>query len=353
MKGHIRVYLARPVAAREEVRRRTLLWGIGALTLLSTSPVFGHHLARGAETLLRGTDRIGELCLVALHLVLAPVHDFFHLLLIAGVAYAAWDRACAWRRMRRALATVDVSNPALGDGFWMAAEKARVDPRLLRVVDGLPNPAFTTGWLWPRIYVARQLAERLSHAELAALLAHEGAHVSRRDPLRLSVLRFFARTLFWIPALTRLADDIADEAEIEADDRAAGDEPLILASAILSVAEWMPGERPAPRLAGAVGFTRDDMLERRIRRLAGEDTAVRTHVTRRSLMSAAAALALVWTSGVLMAHPLPGEPGHPGHAQHGSRRSTDCTRHEGLAILHVFCPGLSLGSIRHPCPHFA
>jgi hypothetical protein len=328
---------------------------IGALILLSTSPVFGHHLARGAETLLRGTDRIGELCLVALHLVLAPVHNVFHVLLIAGIAYAAWDRARAWRRMRRALAPVAMTRPAVGDRFWTAAEKACVDPRLLRVVDGLPNPAFTTGWLWPRIYVAQQLAERLSQDELAALLAHEGAHVSRRDPLRLSVLRFFARTLFWIPALTRLADDIADEAEIEADNRAAGDAPLVLASAILSVAAWTAGEtRAAAQLSGAVGFTGHDMLDRRIRRLAGEDTPVRTHVTRRSLLSAAAALALVWTSGVLMAHPLPGEPGHPGHAQHGSSpRPNDCTRHEGLAILHVFCPGLPLGSIHHPCPHFA
>ena len=65
-------YLAGTVAAREESRRRVLLLSIGALIVLSTSPVFGHHVTRGAETLLRGTDRIGEICLVALHLVLAP-----------------------------------------------------------------------------------------------------------------------------------------------------------------------------------------------------------------------------------------------------------------------------------------
>ena len=65
-------YLAGTVAAREESRRRVLLLSIGALIVLSTSPVFGHHVTGGAETLLRGTDRIGEICLVALHLVLAP-----------------------------------------------------------------------------------------------------------------------------------------------------------------------------------------------------------------------------------------------------------------------------------------
>ena len=41
--------------------------------------------------------------------------------------------------------------------------------------------------------------------------------IARRDPLRLSLMRFLACTLFYIPALRRLADDLTDEAEIEAD----------------------------------------------------------------------------------------------------------------------------------------
>lgn len=363
MRRPVHAYLARPVAAREERRRRAVLLGIGALLLLSTTPVFGHHLAHGGEALLRGTDRIGDLCLVALHIVFAPVHEFFHLLLAGGLIYAVWDRARAWRRMRRSLAPLDVAHPLEGDAFWTAALAAELDPARLRVVDGLPNPAFTAGWLRPRVFVARGLADRLSAAELTAVLAHEGAHVVRCDPLRLSLLRVFGRTLFWIPALARLADDVADEAEVEADDRAAGDQPLVLASAILAVAQWMPHDA-APgglvdaRLAGTVGFACHDMLERRIRRLAGEDTPVRTHVTRRSLGGAAAALALVWTSGLLMAHPLAAEAEHtgamPAPVQQEPRRSSpaECAHHGGPAILHIFCPGISLGAAHHPCPHF-
>lgn len=364
MRRRAPAYLARPVAAREERRRRVLLLGIGALILLSTTPVFGHHLARGGEALLQGTDRLGDLCLVALHIVLAPVHEFFHLLLAAGLVYAAWDRSRAWRRMRRTLAPLDAAHPRKGDAFWTAALAAGVDPARLRVVEGLPNPAFTAGWLLPRVYVARELAGRLSAAELTAVLAHEGAHVARRDPLRLSLLRVLGRTLFWIPALARLADDVADEAEVAADDRAAGDQPLVLAAAILAVAQSVPrdgapGGLPDARLAGGVGFTCHDILERRIRRLVGEDAAVRTHVTRRSLGGAAAALALVWTSGLLMAHPLAAGSGHAhamtAGAQQGARGSTpaECAHHAGPAILHVFCPGLSFGATRHPCPHFA
>ena len=353
MKRAVHDYLARPVAAREESRRRALLLSIGALIVLSTSPVLGHHLTGGAETLLRGTDHIGEVCLVALHLLLAPVHELFHVLLTAGIAYALFDRARAWYRMRRVLASTNVATVADSDALRRAAADAHLDHTRLRIVNDVPNPAFTTGWLRPRVYVAKKLIERLSHAELTAVLAHERAHVSRRDPLRLSVLRFFARTLFWIPALARLADDVADEAEVAADDEAAQNQPLVLASAILSVAQWItPAARHETRVTGAVGLVCHDMLERRVRRLAGEDTQVRSHVTRRSLMGAAAVLALVWSSGVLMAHPLPADAAYATHQQHG-QSGKNCMDHLGAAILHVFCPGLSVGRSHHDCPHFA
>lgn len=351
MKREGEAYLATPVAAREGAHRRTLLMTISALILLSTSPVFGHHLVSGAGTLLRGRDHLGELCLVALHHLLAPVHEFFHVLLIAGLAFAVWDRLRAWHRTRCVLSPLAVQPARDGDTFWEAAREAGLEPGLLRVVDGLPNPAFTTGWLRPRVFVASSLAQRLSRAELVAVLAHEDAHVMRRDPLRLSMFRFFGRTLFWIPALMRLADDAADEAEVQADDTAAARGPLALASALLALAQWNVGDARGIARGAAVGFSHHDLLERRVRRLAGEDTPVRTHVTRRSLIGAAVALALVWSSGVLMAHPLPTGSGH-GVATHGhAATSRDCTKHTGPPILHVFCPGLALGDERHPCPH--
>jgi len=345
-------YLAHSVAAREQVRRRTLLLGIGVLIVLSTSPVFGHHAMRGGEALLRGTDRIGELCLVALHLLLAPVHTGFHILLIVGVMYAAWDRLNAWRRLRGALRPLSIIRVEPRDRIWSAARRAGVDPTRIRVVEDAPNPAFTVGWWRPSIYLSRRLAFSLQPAELSALIAHEGAHAARRDPLRLSVFRFLGRTLFWLPALSRLAADMADEAEIEADDQAAADQPLVLASAILLVARWVQHGGPVEAASvGAVNFAQGDLVERRVRRLVGEDVPVRSRVTRRSILSAAGVLALVWTSGVLMAHPLPAG-GHGAHTRNGAPASRDCTHHDGFALLHLFCPGISFGSSHHHCPHF-
>lgn len=353
MKRQLRQYLAEPVAVREQARRRTLLSSIGVLIVLSTSPVFGHHMLWGGEALLRGTDRIGELCLVALHLLLAPVHTSFHVVLIAGVIYASWDRLRAWQRLRGALRSLAVSRIDPEDSIWSAALKAGVSPTLIRVVEDAPNPAFTLGWWRPSIYLSRRLAQSLRPEELTALIAHEGAHVARRDPLRLSLFRFLGRTLFWLPALSRLAADVADEAEIEADDRAAGGSPLMLASAIVSVAGWSD-RREARDLAivGMVGFAREDMIERRVRRLAGEDAPLGSHVTRRSIAGAGAALALVWTSGVLMAHPLPSHTEGSSHAQHGAASAWDCGHHRGPAIFHLFCPGIAMGSSHRDCPHF-
>ncbi|HEX8361207.1 MAG TPA: M56 family metallopeptidase [Longimicrobium sp.] len=323
------------LVTREEAHRRTLLLGIGALLLLSVSPVFGHHFASGLESALQGRDHVGALCVIALHALLQPVHVFFHVLVVAGLAYASYDRIAAARRVRRALEPLEATVPSAGDEFGRAARAAGVDPARVRVVRGLPNPAFTAGWLSPRVYVAAELGERLSPAELEALLAHEGAHVARRDPLRLSLLRFLALTLFWLPALRRLADDFADEAEIRADDRAARERPLALATALLSLASW------APQGDLAVGFAqRRSLLDRRIRRLAGEEPPVASHVTRASLVGAILALALVGASGAVMAHPLPED-----HAAH----PTHHCGHPGESLFeHLFCRAGAEGVV---CPH--
>jgi hypothetical protein len=229
----------------------------------------------------------------------------------------------------------------------------------ISVVEGLPNPAFTAGLWRPRIFVAQELQDVLDDAQLQAVLAHEAAHVIRRDPLRLSLLRFLACTLFYIPALRRLADDLADEAEIDADDAAAASgTALVLASAILRLAEWgtrlsgsSVARHPIP-FATFVGFQpfhpfqRADLLKRRILRLAGEPTTAGTHVTRRSLGAAAAVLIAVWVSGVMMAHPLPAET-----LPHMHATSPHCQHPGGLAITHIFCLGFHAHPSGAPCPH--
>jgi Zn-dependent protease with chaperone function len=332
---------SRDLITREEAHRRTLLLAIGTLLLFSVSPLFGHHFAEGLEQGLRGQDHLGAMCLIALHAILRPVHLLFHVLVVAGVLYASYDRLRAALRVRRTLSSLHTTAPVEGDRFWSAATAARLDPERLRVVRGLPNPAFTAGWFRPRVFVAEAVADRLSPEELQALLAHEGAHVDRRDPMRLSLLRFLALTLFWLPALRRLADDIADEAEIQADDRAAREQPLALASAILSLASWRTA---GPAWGEGVGFAqRTDLLDRRIRRLAGEEPAPVSRLTRRSVVGAMLALALVGASGAIMSHPLP--------VDHLAHPSNHCGHPGESPFGHLFCRWDVPRQAGRLCPH--
>lgn len=349
-------HLATNLPAREQARRRSLLLGVAALIVLSTSPIFGHHVAARADAMLEGHDHLLNVCLIALHHILAPVHFVSHTLLLVGLAYALWDRARAAHALWRTLNALESRQPMPGEPIGQAALRVGLDPDRLRIVQGLPNPAFTAGFWRPQVYVMASLVEVLDAGQLDSVLSHELAHVRRRDPLRLSLLRFLACTLFYIPALRRLADDLTDEAEIDADDRAASrGSALTLASAILALAEWGAAHRPigaAPLPFGAVGFQgfqRVDLLERRVRRLAGEDAEVGTHVTRRSLAGAGAVLVAVFVSGMMMAHPLPADTAETtGVASH---TAPHC-RHPGeSAFSHLFCLGWNARPAGAPCPH--
>lgn len=331
---------AASLIGKEEAHRRLLLLGIAVLLILSVAPIFGHHFATRIEHGFQGQDHLGALCLIALHEILQPFHRFFHFLIAGGLAYALYDRVRATMRTRAVLVALAARQATPGDAFSTAATAVGLDPARLRIASGLPNPAFTIGWIRPRVYVAESVAARLAPAELEALLAHEGAHVARRDPLRLSALRFLALLLFWIPALRRLATDVADEAEIQADDVAAGARPLALASALLTLAQW---PRPTSDLPDVVGFSHAArLLDRRIRRLAGESPRPRMSVTRRSIAGAFLALSLVTISGVVMVHPLPVDA--------TTHRLAHCD-HQESAFLHLFC---HMGIARAqgvPCPH--
>ena len=280
----------------EERYRRFLLLAIAVMIVLGISPVFGHHIAESLDAQLLSGDHIGGLCLIALHALLQPVHFGFHLLIAGGVSFAIWDRWRASRRIRETLDTLEAYTPEADDVFYTCGARAGIEPARVRIVPGLPVPAFTAGWLRPVIYAAEDLRLRLTPDQLALVLRHEAAHMRARDPLRLSVLRFLAALLFWIPAIRAIAEDWADEAEIRADEFASGGQPLLLASALVALAT------PTSTPDSTVGLTSGVVLNRRVRRLLGEPCPRRSHVTWRAIAAASIALVMVWSSGAIMAH---------------------------------------------------
>lgn len=326
---------------REVERRRRLLGAMALLFVFSTSPVLGHHLVRAVDWLPASLEHLGPFCMVALHLLLAPLHSAFHWLLFGGFGYALVDRLLAQMRLQRMLQRVHFATPKPGDAAFHAARLAGVKPRHLCVAPDLTVPAFTAGVWSPIIYLSSGLVASLSVEELAAVVAHEEAHRLRRDPLRLSALRFLSRLLFWMPALRRIADDIADEAEIDADTFAADRFPMALASAMVIMARGAASDRA---LRAAVRFHSPDLLERRMERLAGVERPLGMRVSRGSLTLAGVALVAAWASGLMVLHPLP-QPGDV-HAP-----SAHCATHNSSPLLHLFCRGWTLRMHDTPCPH--
>ena len=312
---------------REILHRRLLLASAATLLVLTTAPIFAHHLP---IPLSPGPQHFLGLCVAAATQLLSPVHHGFHIVLAVGLVYASYDRIKAASTLRSVLARVETESIKAGGALWTAAIRGGLDPSRVRSVRGLPNPVFAAGAFRPRIYVAFDLADRMPADELAAVFAHEAAHLNRRDPLRLSVYRFLSCTLFWIPALRRLSDDIADEAEIEADNAASGAKPLILASAILRLAN---GGKSLP---ATVGFGSGDLLDRRVRRLAGEETSLPSRLTWRSIVGTSFAIALAFTSGVAVEL----RSGAP-HCMHDHQ----------FPLTHIFCAEAIWHRSETPCPH--
>jgi hypothetical protein len=200
-----------------------------------------------------------------------------------GLALTTWRIMRSWRATRRL--TVE----------WMGrAEKA--------VTDGLCIPTFrfahpspvlaVVGVFRPRLFIAESVLNTLNDSELAAALAHEGAHLATYDHFKLGMMRVCFDVFAAFPTSRVIEREWAAEAESAADERAArGDAAaaLNLAEALIKVAR-LATEVKAPLMPIGTSLLGDDRsdLERRVRRLL-ELAESETDFTQNALTSVKAA----------------------------------------------------------------
>ena len=135
----------------------------------------------------------------------------------------------------------------------------------IRFSDRLPGP-LAFGVIRPMILLPTRLLEQLSDDQLFDVLAHESAHITRRDPLILFLQRI-ARALYWpIPLVHVLNHELSQAREELCDSQVlAHRDPIRYGETLLRVAELVCLARPV-RGANTM-LTRGGLLERRIANL--------------------------------------------------------------------------------------
>lgn len=125
------------------------------------------------------------------------------------------------------------------------------------------------GVVRPRLIIAQSVLDACTPEELEAILAHEQAHIERRDNLWRALLMAAPDVLTWLPISGRLQSAWHAATEEAADDCAGRLGQLgrpLLAQALVKVAR-LAVARPEPGDLPATALYRGDDIERRVRRL--------------------------------------------------------------------------------------
>jgi len=180
----------------------------------------------------------------------------------------AWSRLFARLSDRRVL-----KSGLLVDQLAELGRRAGVKRRIRLTASTSIDSPITHGWFRREICVPERALIELSPKQLESTLAHELAHVLRRDPLWFGIFALLERVLFFQP-LNRLARrQLQEIAEFVCDDQAVRwtGGRLALASALTEIAHWIVGRRqlalPSPGMASSrLGDRVERLLDDRVSR---------------------------------------------------------------------------------------
>ena len=183
-----------------------------------------------------------------------------------------------------------------------ANEIAIAAPVRVKMAATVMEPGLVGIWR-PIIILPEGITERLSEAEIKAVLAHEICHMKRRDNL-LAAAHMVVETLFWFhPLVWWLGARLNAEREHACDESvlADGETPHIYAESILKVCKFYV-QSP---LACAAGISGAD-LKKRMEIIMESRFSLRMNTTKKLLLAGAAAIAFAVpiTVGLLTSPPV-------------------------------------------------
>ena len=214
----------------------------------------------------------------------------------------------ALRFRRQLIDRTEVKNPSLLERLSQLIRKG-AGPSVRLTSSPKARVPFATGWLRPEICLPNRVLTELEDDTQEAILAHELAHLERRDPLWQLVHELVA-AVFFVQPLNRVAClKIREQAELSCDRRAADltGRPVALARVLTEIATWFhsPSLQPAPGVVSGAGGN----LSRRVSRLLDPEhnpkTAWHGLALAASLLLAVATLAPTFSAQAEVPSPPP------------------------------------------------
>lgn len=162
----------------------------------------------------------------------------------------------------------------------LAQKLAITPPRVLLCTISSPL-ALTYGILHPTVVLSSWMIEHLDQCELEAVLAHELAHITRRDTFIGWIALLLRDAFCYLPTSWQAYQQLRQEKEFASDDLAIAltQRPVGLASALAKV--WQEALRLSRFCAGSSLVGMESTFEGRITRLLFPQTAVDGHFSPR------------------------------------------------------------------------
>ncbi|WP_287128559.1 M56 family metallopeptidase [Candidatus Cyanaurora vandensis] len=197
------------------------------------------------------------------HRVICPLTVVLGMMLFIGSLFVG---GYLWRQQRvGGLATLcNPASPAVQDTANRLAQGFGIAVPPVLVIPTQQPVAFALGIQKARIYLSPGLLEILDAVELEQVIAHELAHIQRRDNLIALVSVFFLGATAYLPSSWWAFGYLLRERELAADELAVSvtDKPVALARALLKVA--VPGH---PAFSPAAGLIQPDTVDLRVKNL--------------------------------------------------------------------------------------